>query len=84
MAERDVVGRNSINFVLFRRCGKVHVRRRPGEKFQRQCLKPSMKHAGRSIKVCGYLSGVLKNVKEKVDAEACCRILSTSPNDVHY
>ena len=38
-------------FSLFPKCGKVYVRRRPGEEFQRQCLKPTVQHGGGSIMV---------------------------------
>ena len=66
-------------FSLFPKCGKVYVRRRPAEEFQRQCLKPTVKHGGGSIMVCGCVSGTgmgkLKRLEGKVDAEVYYRIL---------
>ena len=66
-------------FSLFPKCGKVYVRRRPGEEFQPQCLKPTAKDGGGSIMVWGCVSGTgmsrLKRLEGKVDAEVYYRIL---------
>ena len=66
-------------FSLFPKCGKVYVRRRPGEEFHRQCLKPTVKRSGGSIMVWGCVSGAgmgkLKRLQGKLDTEAYYRIL---------
>ena len=66
-------------FSLFPKCDKMYVRRRPGEEFQRQCLKPTVKHGEESIMVWGCVSGAgmgkLKRLEGKVDAEVYYRIL---------
>ena len=64
---------------LFPKCGKVYVRRQPGEEFQHQCLKPTVKHGGGSIMIWGCVSGAgmgkLKRLEGKVNAQADYRIL---------
>ena len=66
-------------FSLFPKRGKVYVRRRPGEEFQRQYLKPTVKHGGGSIMVWDCVSGAgigkLRRLEEKVDAEVYYRKL---------
>ena len=66
-------------FSLFPKCGKVYVQQQPGEEFQHQCLKPTIKHGGESIMVWGCVSGAgmgkLKRLDGKVDAEVYYRIL---------
>ena len=66
-------------FNLCPKCGKVYVQRRPGEEFQRQCLKPTIKHGEGSIMVWGCVSGAdmgkLKSLEGKVDVEYYYRIL---------
>jgi hypothetical protein len=41
------------NFTIVPNCGKLYVRRRPGEEFSRECLKPmeEEKHGGGKIMV---------------------------------
>jgi hypothetical protein len=61
--------------------GKLYVRRRYGEEFSRECLKPTVKHERGKIMVWGCVSGAggmgkLKRVEGKVDAEVR---LSQSP-----
>ena len=68
------------NFTIFPNCTKVYVRRRPGEEFRRECLKPTVKHEGGKIMVWGCVSGAsgmgkLKRIEGKVDAEVYYRIL---------
>ena len=70
---------NESNFTIFPNCGKVYVRRQPGEEFRRECLKPTVKHRGK-IMVWGCVSsaggmGKLKRIEGKVDAEVYYRIL---------
>ena len=46
-------------FSLFPKCGRVYVRRKPGENLHRQCLiKPTVKHGGGSIMVWDGVSAV--------------------------
>ena len=55
------------------------MRRKPGEEFQRQCLKLTVKHGGESIMVWGCVSGAgmgkRKRLEGKVNAEDNYRIL---------
>ena len=43
-------------FSIFPNCGKVYVLRPHGEKFQCQCLKPTVKHGGGSVVVWGRVT----------------------------
>ena len=61
------------NFTIFPNCGKVYVRRRPGEEFRKECLKPTVKHGGGKSGAGGI--GKLKRIEGKVDAEVYYRIL---------
>lgn len=66
-------------FTVFPSCGKVYVRRRPGEEFERECLKPTVKHGGGKVMIWGCVSGAgmgkLKRIEGKVDADVYYRIL---------
>ena len=61
------------------KCGRVYVRRRRGEEFNQNRLKPTVKHGGGKIMVRGCVSGVgmgqLTRIEGKVDAEAYYHVL---------
>ena len=82
-----VMWSDEIPFNLFPKCGKVYVRRQPGEEFQRQCLKPTIKHEGGSIMIWGCVSRAHMGKLIKVGRESKRRSLLshiTSSNGVQY
>ena len=58
---------------------RIYVRRRPGERLSSQCIKPTVKHGGGNIQVCGCFSfngvGDLFRIKGNLDKKQYHSIL---------
>lgn len=78
---RNVVFSDESPFTLFRRCGKKYVRRRVGERFNPECILPTVKKGGGKIQVWScfsyYSVGPLKRIKGNMTGEMYRSILKT-------
>jgi len=66
-------------FSIFGECGKTYVRRRVGEEYDEQCLKPTVKHGGGKIQVWGCFTahgvGDLHWIRTTMDQKVYKQIL---------
>lgn len=66
-------------FGIFGECGKTYVRRRPGEEFNIECVKPTLKHGGGKIQVWGCFTangvGHIHHIKETMAQNMFTQIL---------
>ena len=75
----DVLWTDESPFSVFGECGKKYVRRRPGEEFNPECVRPTMKQGGGKIQVWGlfYCKGrwSLHHIKGIMDQKVYKQIL---------
>ena len=69
----NVVFSDESRFQLFRNDGRPFVRRRPGEGYRDDCVRPTLKHGGGSVMVWGCMSEMGVGELRKVSGRLCAK-----------